>query len=373
MLPRTLQAIRRAPVAFNLSVRAQPTWAALHTFTRTGTRTPPVQPVIHLKAVSELTPCCRPSALLLHARGVASSVSHRPGSQTPSHAAQNIKEEVSNTAGSVARGIAGANVTVDSVRPVDGSFLGITSAVASSVPKPALVLGLAGGLPYLGTSATVVYLAREAGLAAAGFSTGVDPGVAITILDQALSLQVTYGAVMLSFLGALHWGMEFAGFDGQKGYSRLLLGAAPVMFGWSTLALDPTFALIAQWIGFTALWWADLKATNAGWTPKWYSQYRFYLSILVGLCIIGSLAGTSYFGPVAGHGFETQSLKELRSERKKYSVENSGKVGGNMEAVETDSRGDTYVMLKKKPEGGEGKGEREKKNDSGEDREQKAE
>ena len=36
-----------------------------------------------------------------------------------------------------------------------------------------------------------------------GRAAGVDPGVASTILDQALNVQVTYGAVMLSFLGKL--------------------------------------------------------------------------------------------------------------------------------------------------------------------------
>lgn len=67
-------------------------------------------------------------------------------------------------------------------------------------------------------------------------------------------------------VGALHWGMEFAAFDGHKGYPRLFLGVAPVLYGWSTLALDPTMALVAQWVGFTGLWWADLRATNAGWS-----------------------------------------------------------------------------------------------------------
>jgi hypothetical protein len=118
-----------------------------------------------------------------------------------------------------------------------------------------------------------------------GVVTSIDPGVALTILDQALSIQVTYGAVMLSFLGvcpptllhvsvrayrlltgALHWGMEFAGLGGTKGYSRLALGAAPVIYAWPTLALDPTMALIAQWVGFTGLWYADLRATSAGWS-----------------------------------------------------------------------------------------------------------
>lgn len=40
-----------------------------------------------------------------------------------------------------------------------------------------------------------------------------------------------------------------------------------------------------------------MKATTAGWTPPWYSQYRFYLSILVGTCILGTLFGVNYLGP----------------------------------------------------------------------------
>lgn len=40
-----------------------------------------------------------------------------------------------------------------------------------------------------------------------------------------------------------------------------------------------------------------MKATSAGWTPAWYSQYRFYLSILVGSCILGTLFGLNYLGP----------------------------------------------------------------------------
>jgi Protein of unknown function (DUF3429) len=125
-----------------------------------------------------------------------------------------------------------------------------------------------GTLPYVASSATTVYLAHQAGLAAAGVITYIDPGVAHTLLDQALNIQVTYGAVILSFLGAIHWGMEFAGFSGQKGYARLGLGAAPVLFAWSTLALQPTSALIAQWAGFTGLWWADARVTSLGWSES---------------------------------------------------------------------------------------------------------
>jgi len=182
----------------------------------------------------------------------------------------------------------------------------------------------------------------------------MDPGVALTILDQALSIQVTYGAVMLSFLGALHWGMEFAGYGGQKGYARLALGAAPVLWAWPTLALQPTSALIVQWVGFTVLWWADLRATGAGWAPQWYSQYRFYLSILVGTCIIGTLAGTSYWGPVAGHGLLSHDLNMVRAERKKAQPERSGSIGGDIEALPGGEDSDVYVVVRKKKTGAEG-------------------
>lgn len=282
------------------------------------------------------------------ARGVASAVSGKPGSQSLGQAALNIKEEVGNSASDFAKTIAGANVYADSVVSPQRTFLGITNAVAQSVPTPYMILGLSGGLPYLGLSAASVYLAHQAGLAIEGVGIHIDPGVAITMLHQALDLQVTYGAVLLSFVGALHWGMEFAGYGGHKGYTRLMLGTMPMVLGWSTLALPPMEALIAQWATFTGVWWMDLRATMAGWTPKWYSQYRFYLSILVGTCIITTLAATSYWGPVGGHGLVNHDLQMIRAERKSLSLEKEGRVGGDVETVTSRPQGDHYVVVKKK-------------------------
>ncbi|KNZ73786.1 hypothetical protein J132_09688 [Termitomyces sp. J132] len=306
---------------------------------------------------------------LHHKRTVASTVSNRPASQTLEHAATNIKEEVGNSASDLAKVIAGANIRDDPLVPEgSASFasghllffdviadscdqLNITKIVAQKVPEPVLIFGLLGGLPYMGASAITVYLAHSAGMAASGLDTTLDPGVALTLLDQALNIQVTYGAVMLSFLGALHWGMEFAGYGGTQGYKRLCLGAAPVLFAWPTLALQPMIALVWQWFGFTALWYADAKVTGLGWTPKWYSQYRFYLSILVGTCIIGSLAGTSYYGPVAGHGFLSHDLDLIREERKKMLPQRSGFIPGDIEVAPAGESVDHYVRIHHKHHG----------------------
>jgi hypothetical protein len=51
------------------------------------------------------------------ARTVASQVSGRPASQTIEHAAENIREEVGNSAADLARTIAGGNYFDDSVKP----------------------------------------------------------------------------------------------------------------------------------------------------------------------------------------------------------------------------------------------------------------
>lgn len=155
--------------------------------------------------------------------------------------------------------------------------------------SPALIFGLSGSIPFIGTSAATVYYAKLAGEAASTVtpSPGVDVNAAMATLQQIMEVEVTYGAVMLGFLGALHWGMEFAGYGGQKGSKRLMLGIAPTLVGWSTLALDPSLALAVQWAGFTGLWYADMKATAAGWSKR--SQILFLSRLLNCFCDSSSM------------------------------------------------------------------------------------
>ena len=131
--------------------------------------------------------------------------------------------------------------------------ISLTSAIASRVPKHVFVMGLAGSLPYLGTALSTLYLARQAGQASIGAIWNIPSEAAVDLLNTSMNIQVTYGAVMLSFLGALHWGMEFGGYGGSQGYPRLWLGVAPLLVAWPTLALEPNMALVAQWLAFTAL------------------------------------------------------------------------------------------------------------------------
>jgi hypothetical protein len=60
-------------------------------------------------------------------------------------------------------------------------------------------------------------------------------------------------------------GLEFAGYNGQKGFPRYALGIAPVLVGMPTLLLEGQLGLAAQFAAFCATWFVDQRATVRGW------------------------------------------------------------------------------------------------------------
>ena len=133
MLHTALQTIRRAPIY----LRSQRP-AAARQLTVTASRA-----TVLPHAPSTFLPPCYQSVssaprILVSVRGVASSVSNRPGSQTPEHAATNIKEEVGNAASELAKSIAGANFPIDNVKPINNTFVSI--ALTPLITRVACVL-----------------------------------------------------------------------------------------------------------------------------------------------------------------------------------------------------------------------------------------
>ncbi|PVI04171.1 hypothetical protein DM02DRAFT_640207 [Periconia macrospinosa] len=159
------------------------------------------------------------------------------------------------------------------------------------VPREAYYIGLAGVLPYLATSVSTMICAEELSAAAAGHTYLMSSETASTLLHLLEPLQVGYGAVILSFLGAIHWGLEFAGYGGHHGYRRYAIGVWTPAIAWPTLLMPFEYALISQFLGFVALYYVDTRATYRGWTPPWYAIYRFVLTFIVGASIVASLVG----------------------------------------------------------------------------------
>lgn len=182
---------------------------------------------------------------------------------------------------------------------------------------------------------------------------GFDVETALALLYHNESIQVAYGAVILSFLGAIHWGMEFSGRGGYIGNRRYLLGIFPVALAWPTVLLPGTIALATQWAAFTAVWYTDMLATSKGWAPKWYSTYRFGLTAVVGSLILLTLGATNYYAPKSEGAITTgEKLQRLReketgetkTEGPASGIKVKGKLpkGGSMESASGD---DAFVKF----------------------------
>lgn len=164
------------------------------------------------------------------------------------------------------------------------------------VPKEAYALGLAGTLPYLATSLSTLYLGWDMrqtwapGLTSIFTFTHEHAAQWLAFLEP---VQLGYGAVIISFLGAIHWGMEFNERSPIRARTRFRysMGVIAPAIAWPTTFMPFEYALISQVTAFAALYYADIKASARGWVPAWYGSYRFLLTFIVCSSIVLSLFG----------------------------------------------------------------------------------
>ncbi|HMA13915.1 MAG: DUF3429 domain-containing protein [Bacteroidota bacterium] len=139
----------------------------------------------------------------------------------------------------------------------------------AAVPHPALILGFAGLIPFLACAA-------GAWAGAAGDS---------LILVTA---QIGYGAVVLGFLGAVHWGLAIAQAAADN-WRRLLPAVLPALLGWIAFLLPAPLGLALLALGFAGAYFADRAAVTANRAPAWYAALRKPLTLVVLLSL-----GASY-------------------------------------------------------------------------------
>ncbi|GAA6021679.1 hypothetical protein JCM11491_001356 [Sporobolomyces phaffii] len=290
----------------------------------------------------------RPSRVLFEASKVAS----QPANADFTEMGKSAKEEVAGVGRALADAVAGANDVTSQTAPKQALGAGglgeelstLKETIVAQVPKPAITWGAAGLLPYAGTAAASIHFARQAYLANEGLPNAqFDTETALALLEHTNLLQVQYGSIILSFLGAVHWGFEWAKYGGAKGNPRYLLGVAPVLAGWSTLLLAPgQLALVGQWAAFFGMWYADQQTTSKGWAPRWYSTYRFWLTSLVGGSILVSLAAQGYYSV-------SPTLAKTESQLKKLKESKRPGEGGVPDA---EGKVELGAMTAKKPEDG---------------------
>ena len=86
----------------------------------------------------------------------------------------------------------------------------------------------------------------------------------------------SYGAVILSFVGAVHWGLAMQ--DGRHPY-WYVWSITPALLGWAAVtALDVGLSILALVPAFTLAWSVDRQALQRNLIPAWYMRLRHILT-----------------------------------------------------------------------------------------------
>lgn len=108
----------------------------------------------------------------------------------------------------------------------------------------------------------------------------------------AMTSLLAYGACILSFLGAVHWGfvLKAAGDSATPPALPLILAVFPALIGWISLVIGGAAGLWILMVGFGLVLLGDLASRRVGQSPRWYLRLRIPLSaIVIGILLIGAM------------------------------------------------------------------------------------
>jgi len=141
------------------------------------------------------------------------------------------------------------------------------------MPVPAVWLGLLGLIPFVAIAVAIVLV----------------DGL---VKSELLFAQVAYGAVILSFLGGVHWGLAITNqqlLSGKNGWRNLGLSVIPALIGWLALIPQSRTGLMMLVSGFILMLWIDFRASAKGTVPPWYPTLRWRLTLVVLISLISML------------------------------------------------------------------------------------
>jgi hypothetical protein len=147
--------------------------------------------------------------------------------------------------------------------------------MARGLPFPAFWLSLGGLIPFAAC--------------AAGAFIGQD-----SWRGFALAALIAYGAVILAFLGAVHWGLALAASaeaETRHARTRLTLGVVPALVGWGALLLPAWAGLTVLIAGFLGVWAAEEGGGREGLVPSRYLWLRRLLTLAVAVILSTVLMG----------------------------------------------------------------------------------
>lgn len=138
--------------------------------------------------------------------------------------------------------------------------------------KTAWYLTLFGFLPFAVLSIAMLVLGRAHPL--------------FDVLTDAFRL---YGAVILSFLGGIRWGLALNTQPASP--PTIAISIIPAIIGWLAMFVPPVFSVGILLLAFCAQGAWDSTALHSGKGPIWFARLRIVITLLVaGAHVIALLA-----------------------------------------------------------------------------------
>ena len=131
----------------------------------------------------------------------------------------------------------------------------------AAVPAIAAWLGGLGALPFVVLAVAMV---------------GLD-GLTRAFVVQAL---VGYGAVILSFLGGIHWGLVMATRHSEP--RHLVWAVVPSLLGWVSVVMPPHAGLVIQGLVLVVCYLVDRRAYPVFGLSRWLTL-RFRLTLVASM------------------------------------------------------------------------------------------
>jgi hypothetical protein len=138
----------------------------------------------------------------------------------------------------------------------------------ASAPPLALGLGLGGLIPFIGLTALTVFWPQ-------------------TWYAYWLTTELQYGAVILSFVGALHWGIAVElGRHAQPVVARYIWSVLPALIAWVSLQFPLWSALQLQAAALILCYIVDRRILAEPQAPSWLLSLRLLLTVVAAACLL---------------------------------------------------------------------------------------
>jgi hypothetical protein len=99
---------------------------------------------------------------------------------------------------------------------------------------------------------------------------------------------VAYGAVILSFIGALHWGfaMTLQGLAVERRNWMLGWSVVPCLIAFAALLAHSALGDILLLAGFLLHLWQDQRLASVAALPSWFFPFRLRLTAVALVCLV---------------------------------------------------------------------------------------